>query len=53
LKRKKEIDRKILTFTSGDCSGCGLCVDFCGKDALILKSGFSGDPRIALQIKSF
>ncbi len=51
LKRKKENDRKSLTFTSGDCSGCGLCVDFCRKDALILKSGFSGDPRLRLQVK--
>ncbi len=52
LKRKKENGMKYLTFTSGDCSGCGLCVDFCRKDALVLKSGFSRDPGIPLQIKT-
>lgn len=41
LKRKKENDRKHLTFTSANCSGCGLCVDFCRKKALTLKNGFS------------
>ncbi len=51
LKRKKENDKKQLTFISANCSGCGLCVDFCRKDALILKSGFSGDPGIPVQIK--
>jgi len=51
LKRKKEDDRKNIIFTSSSCSGCGLCVEFCRKDALILERGFSGDPRIALQIK--
>ena len=50
LKRKKESDKKHLTFTSARCSGCGLCVNFCRKCALTLKSGFSGDPNITMQI---
>ncbi len=50
LKRKKENGNKFLTFTSANCSGCGLCVDFCRKSALTLKSGFSEDPNNALFI---
>jgi Pyruvate/2-oxoacid:ferredoxin oxidoreductase delta subunit len=50
LKRKKENDKKSLTFTSGKCSGCGLCNDFCKKKAIILKNGFHGDPNISQKI---
>lgn len=50
LKRKKENDKKSLTFTSGKCSGCGLCNDFCKKQALILRNGFHGDPNISQKI---
>ena len=50
LKRKKENDKKLLTFTSARCNGCGLCVNFCRKSALTLKAGFSGDPNITLRI---
>jgi ferredoxin len=50
LKRKKEKDKKHLTFTSINCSGCGLCVQFCRKNALTMKSGFSGDPYIVASI---
>lgn len=52
LKRKREKDKKHLTFTSARCSGCGLCADFCRKNALILSSGFSGDPNNSQQIQS-
>ncbi len=45
LKRKKENGHKFLTFTSANCSGCGLCVDFCRKSSLTLKSGISEDPN--------
>ncbi|MCB2180491.1 MAG: 4Fe-4S binding protein [Desulfobulbaceae bacterium] len=46
LKRKKENAGKYLSFTSAKCSGCGLCVQFCRKNALTLHSGFAGDPTI-------
>lgn len=42
---------KKLKFQMLKCSGCGLCVEFCKKDALILQNGFSGDPEITMQIK--
>ncbi len=50
LKRKKDNEKKYLTFTSARCSGCGLCVHFCRKSALTLKRGFSGDPNGFLQL---
>lgn len=53
LKRKKMNGDKFLTYTSSDCSGCGLCVDFCKKSALTLKSGFSEDPNITQLIARY
>lgn len=51
IKIERSEQGKKFKFEMLDCSGCGLCVEFCRKDALILKNGFSGDPGIALQIK--
>jgi ferredoxin len=50
LKRKKEKGGQCLTFTSANCSGCGLCESFCRKNALTLTSGFSGDPNVTQHI---
>ena len=50
LKRVKENGEKHLVFKSSDCSGCGLCRDFCKKQALSISKGFAGDTKEALQI---
>lgn len=50
LKRKKEKENKCLTFTSANCSGCGLCESFCRKNALTLAGEFSGDPNAPQQV---
>ena len=51
IKIERSEQGKKLTFQMLDCSGCGLCVEFCRKDALILKNGFSGDPGITTQME--
>ena len=50
LKRVKENGEKHLVFKSSHCSGCGLCRDFCKKQALSVSKGFAGDTKEALQI---
>ncbi|MFC1826730.1 4Fe-4S dicluster domain-containing protein [Thermodesulfobacteriota bacterium] len=50
LKRVTENGKKHLVFKSSDCSGCGLCRDFCKKQALSISQGFTGDTREAIQI---
>jgi len=50
LKRVNENGEKHLVFKSSDCSGCGLCRDFCKKQALSISQGFTGDTREAIQI---
>ncbi len=50
LKRNKDKGNARLMFTSGHCSGCGLCVGFCQKSALILQTGYSEDPQIPVVI---
>ncbi len=47
LQRKKQEEKRTLTYTSARCSGCGLCADFCKKKALTIFGGFSGDPHEA------
>jgi ferredoxin len=42
---------KSLLFTSAACSGCGLCRDFCRRQALTLSRGFTGDPNAARRIR--
>ncbi|GAB4337140.1 MAG: 4Fe-4S dicluster domain-containing protein [Desulfobulbaceae bacterium] len=44
LKRKNGDGEKRLLFTSAGCSGCGLCVEFCRKQAVLLQPGCHGDP---------
>ena len=51
IKIERSDQGKNLKFQMLNCSGCGLCVEFCRKDALILENGFSGDPGITMQIK--
>ncbi len=51
LKRVRDDGEKQLVFRSGDCSGCGLCQDFCKKKAILVKSGFRGDPTVFLKIE--
>jgi ferredoxin len=51
LKRRVVEGEKRLMFTSSACSGCGLCQEFCKKDALELILGFSGDPGEPLRIR--
>ena len=51
IKIERSEQGKKLTFQMLDFSGCGLCVEFCRKDALILKNGFSGDPGITTQME--
>jgi len=41
---------KELKFQMLDCSGCGLCVEFCRKEALVLEKGLSEKPEIRRQI---
>jgi ferredoxin len=50
LKRVNEDGEKRLVFKSSDCSGCGLCKDFCKKQALSISRGFAGDTKELLQI---
>ncbi len=47
IKMERSEQGKKLKFEILDCSGCGLCVEFCRENALILKSGFPGKLRIA------
>jgi ferredoxin len=42
IKIERSEQGKKLKFEILDCSGCGLCVEFCRKNALVLKSGFPG-----------
>ena len=50
LKRVTENGEKHLVFKSSDCSGCGLCRDFCKKQALSIRRGFSGNTREPQQL---
>lgn len=50
LKRVNENGEKHLVFKSSDCSGCGLCRDFCKKQSLSISRGFAGDTKEPLQI---
>ncbi len=50
LKRVTENGKKHLVFKSSDCSGCGLCQDFCKKQALSVSRGFTGNTREPLQL---
>ena len=50
LKRVTEDGKKHLVFKSSDCSGCGLCRDFCKKQALSVSRGFAGNTREPLQL---
>jgi ferredoxin len=45
LKRVNENGEKRLVFKSSDCSGCGLCKDFCKKQALTIGKGFAGNTK--------
>lgn len=45
LKRVNGNGEKYLVFKSSDCSGCGLCQDFCKKKALSISRGFAGNPK--------
>ena len=45
LKRVNENGEKHLVFKSSDCSGCGLCRDFCKKQALSISRGFVGNTK--------
>jgi formate hydrogenlyase subunit 6/NADH:ubiquinone oxidoreductase subunit I len=51
IKIERSEQGKKLKFQMLDCSGCGICVEFCRKDALSLENGFSGDPGITTQIE--
>jgi len=44
IKIERSEQGKKIKFQMLNCSGCGLCVEFCRKDALILENGFSGNP---------
>jgi ferredoxin len=37
LRKKKETESKSLQFQSASCSGCGLCMDFCRRKAILLQ----------------
>lgn len=50
LKRKTNGEKKQLTFTSSKCSGCGICVEFCRKDALKILPGVTTDPGVTQAI---
>lgn len=51
LKRTADGDGgKRLMFTSSACSGCGLCLDFCKRNALQVSRGIAGDPDESLRI---
>lgn len=39
LKNTREYELKRLQFDWGRCSGCGLCLEFCRKNALTLTAG--------------
>jgi MinD superfamily P-loop ATPase len=45
LKRKNGNGKKHLVFKSADCSGCGLCRDYCKKQALSISKGFVGNTK--------
>lgn len=50
LKRRLNDEGKRLEFISYRCSGCGLCINFCKKQALTLTLGTRNDPELALTI---
>ncbi len=50
LKRKKTDGEKKLVFTSSRCNGCGLCQQFCKKQAIEVIKGYPGDPVKAEQV---
>jgi ferredoxin len=37
LRKKNEAESKILQFQAAACSGCGLCMDFCHRQAILLQ----------------
>ncbi len=51
LKRKVITGKKQLLFTSSICSGCGLCEQFCRKQAISITSGYKKDPLQSLPIR--
>lgn len=51
LKRISDGGEKHLVFKSSDCSGCGLCRDFCKKQALSINRGFVGNIKKLRQLK--
>lgn len=42
LRRVKDKQSKMLYFTRSRCNGCGLCSDFCKKNALTVSKGHAG-----------
>jgi Fe-S-cluster-containing hydrogenase component 2 len=51
LKRKTDGEgEKRLMFISSACSGCGLCRDFCKRNAIKVTRGIAGNPGEPLRI---
>jgi len=51
LKRKVIDGEKRLLFTSSICSGCGLCQQFCRKQAISITEGCEEDPMQPVLIR--